>query len=861
MARILYGHGRGVGGHILGAHGAGGKTAEQMIADESAFGSMMVAGNWYDNAGRTMFDSTQLTSWQSTTGETMVLPSLLYSGDDMSPRPTYDESRGVLFEVQNGFDLADGLLSQTDNFGIIMTLDFDPASHPTYTTKANLDSAVSGGTIDRGAIAVVTGDTNTTFSPDVERVVGIQFSDTQLVNGRYVHYYNALSNPVNHELFSIKGPGGQYIEIRVDRLGRVLAVLYDGAVGVTCQSFGNQVVGLTGKHIVALLKDASQMRLFIDGIEVGAVPSTASSVTTLNSMLFNGNSRSGSTLLPVMGFRFYCRNFALFENWTWSDFVLAHNTIADYAGCPKLSFGNVYGWLAAGQSWWQGSITVTDTWTTDSGWDGQVDRSQGTRDSDHKLLTHDLIEKVYAAQSQNENSKIGPLSLAITGSGTVAANGSYKIGDAEGYAWGAFSQLAAAGTAVWGIASAGAGGAQLATLAARTSPAIPLEDLDTKTAAEITYAEKLLQSVLYQRDFWSARGKTYEAKVFFWQQGHSDPSTASYVSDFLAYYDDINSDVKELTGQTDDVICLIPQVNYSVNGETNRGILPTQIDQQILDIVENRGSRPIYCIGPMYQITNFIHSYLAGHRWIGEIVGKVAGRIVFDGEAWAPLTATSVSYSGSDIDVTLNVPVGPLQFQTNNNNVDATVAFDGVNTYGFSVHSGDPLTATVTIASPGVFSATAHGLSDDDTVVLATLGALPTGLSQRTKYFVVNSTANTFELSATQGGSAINTSGTQSGTHYVYKIKSISSVSITDTGVDGTGVVRIALSETAAAGDVVQYTGWVSRFGNLCDSDAHTALYRDQDWTQTFVSGSPPTAEGELNDLRNWCCAFSMALS
>ena len=77
------------------------------------------------------------------------------------------------------------------------------------------------------------------------------------------------------------------------------------------------------------------------------------------------------------------------------------------------------------------------------------------------------------------------------------------------------------------------------------------------------------------------------------------------------------------------------------------------------------------------------------------------------------------------------------------------------------------VTFTVTIASPGVVTATAHGLVDNDRVELFTTQAdLPTGLTIGVSYHVVNSDlANTFQLSLTQGGAAINTSGSQSGTH------------------------------------------------------------------------------------------------
>lgn len=74
-------------------------------------------------------------------------------------------------------------------------------------------------------------------------------------------------------------------------------------------------------------------------------------------------------------------------------------------------------------------------------------------------------------------------------------------------------------------------------------------------------------------------------------------------------------------------------------------------------------------------------------------------------------------------------------------------------------------TVTITIASPGVVQWIGHGLENDAPVKLTTTGALPTGLTANTVYYVKNKTGNDFQLAATPGGAAINTSGTQSGTH------------------------------------------------------------------------------------------------
>jgi hypothetical protein len=77
-------------------------------------------------------------------------------------------------------------------------------------------------------------------------------------------------------------------------------------------------------------------------------------------------------------------------------------------------------------------------------------------------------------------------------------------------------------------------------------------------------------------------------------------------------------------------------------------------------------------------------------------------------------------------------------------------------------------TVTMTIASPGVITDTAHGFSASQAIKLKTTGALPTGLTANTWYYVKNPTTNTYELSATPGGASINTTGSQSGVHTRY---------------------------------------------------------------------------------------------
>lgn len=77
-----------------------------------------------------------------------------------------------------------------------------------------------------------------------------------------------------------------------------------------------------------------------------------------------------------------------------------------------------------------------------------------------------------------------------------------------------------------------------------------------------------------------------------------------------------------------------------------------------------------------------------------------------------------------------------------------------------------PSTISVTIASPAVVSCTL-GLPEGTAITFQTTGQLPTGLSPGVTYYVKYIDSTSFNLSATYGGAAITTTGTQSGVHKI----------------------------------------------------------------------------------------------
>jgi hypothetical protein len=131
---------------------------------------------------------------------------------------------------------------------------------------------------------------------------------------------------------------------------------------------------------------------------------------------------------------------------------------------------------------------------------------------------------------------------------------------------------------------------------------------------------------------------------------------------------------------------------------------------------------------------------------------------------WAtPATAPDQSYEVSNLSIACSVASSALTISLK----DKSGADPSV---GSPVKIGfrrpmNAATATMTIASPCVVTVTGHTFVANDPFIFTTTGALPTGLTVGTVYYVLAPSGNTFNVAATSGGSAINTSGSQSGTH------------------------------------------------------------------------------------------------
>lgn len=154
-----------------------------------------------------------------------------------------------------------------------------------------------------------------------------------------------------------------------------------------------------------------------------------------------------------------------------------------------------------------------------------------------------------------------------------------------------------------------------------------------------------------------------------------------------------------------------------------------------------------------------------------------------DGDGWANvwdkfggITATrkysiEKSISVSVVNTLVSSATGVIAEVPIDSGVAATVGIGLVGTPSASTGVAtftNTAEVTISTATPAVVTLAAHGLANGTEVFFRTSGALNTPLAAFTHYFIVNRADDTFQLAATVGGTAINTTAAGSGVHRLW---------------------------------------------------------------------------------------------
>lgn len=200
--------------------------------------------------------------------------------------------------------------------------------------------------------------------------------------------------------------------------------------------------------------------------------------------------------------------------------------------------------------------------------------------------------------------------------------------------------------------------------------------------------------------------------------------------------------------QSDDFVSFYPAV--TVNGVTISGqyqLTVVSATTYTIDVGTNASSSGAGVGGTVYAV----YQINTGPSYVQPLVGWGAG-------AWGA-GAWGIGQTSSD----------PIRLWSQSNfGEDLIFGPRGGGIYYWDATIGSlPLPCSITIASPGVVSVSSVNIPDGTPIRIVTTGALPTGLTVGTQYYVVNASTTTFELAATAGGTPIVTSGSQSGSHTI----------------------------------------------------------------------------------------------
>lgn len=252
-----------------------------------------------------------------------------------------------------------------------------------------------------------------------------------------------------------------------------------------------------------------------------------------------------------------------------------------------------------------------------------------------------------------------------------------------------------------------------------------------------------------------------------------------------------------------------------------------QIETERLPVMR----RAIEFLGQQVQGSISLYSHTDKLRWHMSKAWDHAVRYCLEQGAWNFATKRALLSDGTDGDDTI-----------------ASIQGDNL-IEGYSVTESH--TVTLTVAAPAVISWVGHDLEAETPVAFTTTGALPTGLAVGTVYYVLATglAADSFQVSETLNGAAVNTSGTQSGVH------TASVVEIDD--ADDSSVPDLAgFTFGHALPDDFRHKVWIKRDANN-DLEIPHQIVRDH----IFVNDDPVVLEyiaedSWTTDPDNWPASF-----
>jgi len=175
--------------------------------------------------------------------------------------------------------------------------------------------------------------------------------------------------------------------------------------------------------------------------------------------------------------------------------------------------------------------------------------------------------------------------------------------------------------------------------------------------------------------------KTYGVGAVILTHGECDKSNPAYGTGLYQFWQDYNTDLKGITGQTRDVVLLASQQSSRADGP----------DSSAVQVWQAGVAHPqqIICTGPKYAYQyapGNVHLLGPGYERLGEKYAEVFDLVFNQQVAWAPLQPKQVTRTGAIITVDFKVPNPPLVWDSHLAPPHQTQNTEWANGKGFEVN-------------------------------------------------------------------------------------------------------------------------------------------------------------------------------
>lgn len=185
---------------------------------------------------------------------------------------------------------------------------------------------------------------------------------------------------------------------------------------------------------------------------------------------------------------------------------------------------------------------------------------------------------------------------------------------------------------------------------------------------------KFIAEIAHARHEAKRRGWEFYVPAVCWMQGESDIveyPDYDYKEYFHRMYNDLNTDIKAVTGQKDDIRIISYQTSTITKGlrykPNNYGGTEARTPNAQMELI--RDDSLIWASGPTYPydfVNESLHIDAVGQKSIGLLAAKSAMGILRNEKRNIGLVPIKYEVDGNDIRILFNVPEPPLCFDTIN---------------------------------------------------------------------------------------------------------------------------------------------------------------------------------------------------